>query len=568
MIGKLGIGFNKLNDKLINLLEENQSLKQQYKILQQKNQEILRINEDINEKHQETLRINDDLNKKYQEILHINTNLKEKLQEKDEKFEKLQQNILNLEKHKNDELQQLEIFYQNLEKNLEILELDEINENDIKIFKENKKNYTINEPTTVDKEKDNSDIRVVVRLDFGTEYSGFSYCHVDSEQNIISNTKWSECISFKTKTVLQYDDEYCNVVCWGYPALAKRPNHRNQNQDSNGNKTVELFKLHLDNLPDNLKPKLPIDYKKAITDYLREIGKLIKDTVANHWTGINYFGNVLLVLSIPAEYSEKEKAIMRECVYNADLISDKYSEKLQFITESDATAIYCMKNALQEHAIGNLTTRKLISDEPLELGKITGYIKDFYGSESINKEFSNFLRAKLGNHAIDLLIECCYVQYQYMVQEFCQYAKLPFTGDDMEFFYELDIEISAPILMKFVSNETKKIMEENDWLIEIKYNDIKKCQTFSFDYKPEKANQTSARFEVYYTREYSAEYTNELGMIQLGVINFDLPDVHLGINRYIKFGLTFGRMEITTSIKNQLNGQEYITIIDDPIGEF
>ncbi|RIA80176.1 hypothetical protein C1645_839165, partial [Glomus cerebriforme] len=239
VIGKLGIGFNKLNDKLINLLKENQSLKQQYKIFQQKNQEILRINEDLNEKYQETLRINDDLNKKYQEILHINTNLKEKLQEKDEKFEKLQQNILNLEKHKNEELQQLEIFYQNLEKNLEILESDEINENDIKIFKENKKNYTINEPITVDKGpgKDKiisrrySDIKVVVGLDFGTEYSGFSYCHVDSEQNIISNIKWSGCIGFKTKTVLQYDDEYCNVVCWGYPALAKRPNHRNQNQD-------------------------------------------------------------------------------------------------------------------------------------------------------------------------------------------------------------------------------------------------------------------------------------------------------------------------------------------------
>ncbi|RIA85198.1 hypothetical protein C1645_879467 [Glomus cerebriforme] len=717
VIGKLGIGFNKLNDKLINLLEENQSLKQQYKILQQKNQEILRINEDINEKHQETLRINEDLNKKYQEILHINTNLKEKLQEKDEKFEKLQQNILNLEKHKNEELQQLEMFYQNLEKNLEILESDEINENYIKILKENKYNYIINEPTTVDKgpgkdiSRRCSDIKVVVGLDFGTKYSGFSYCHVDDKQNYVTNESWPELLGqFRTNTALQYDDEYCNVVYWGFPALAERPSRRNKIQK---NKTVELFKLHLGNLPDNLKPKLPIDYKKAITDYLREIGKFIKIIVSEHWE-ISCFDCILLVLSIPAEYSEKEKAIMRECVYNADLISDKYSEKLQFITECDATAIYCMKNALQEHAIGmtfmvvncnnnilDLITRKLIRDKPLELGKITGYIKDFCGSESIDKEFIKFLRKKLGNHAIDLLIERCYVQYQYMVQEFCQHAKLPFTGDDMEFFYELDIDEVIPILLQYINKETREIMEENEMVIKIKYDDIKKMfdlvidriihlihiqlsnnqetcsvlflvgefsenkyfqkrikqefqhkvqnisvpqtptaaisrgaviygsyidsdlnklekyasiihtrvlkytygikflsdykedvdppqrknsdgkiykfrtlvqrgteveigKILSFEYFYGLTNQTSAKCEVYYTREYSAEYPDEPGMKSLGIINFDFPDTRIN-NRSIYFELSFNEMEITVSVKNKTNGQLYMTTFDHPI---
>jgi hypothetical protein len=43
--------------------------------------------------------------------------------------------------------------------------------------------------------------------------------------------------------------------------------------------------------------------------------------------------NVLLVLTVPAEYSENDKAIMRECTFNAGLISDKRSERLQFTTE-------------------------------------------------------------------------------------------------------------------------------------------------------------------------------------------------------------------------------------------
>ena len=43
--------------------------------------------------------------------------------------------------------------------------------------------------------------------------------------------------------------------------------------------------------------------------------------------------NVLFVLTIPAEYSENDKVIMRECAFKAGLISDKNSEKLQFTTE-------------------------------------------------------------------------------------------------------------------------------------------------------------------------------------------------------------------------------------------
>ena len=43
--------------------------------------------------------------------------------------------------------------------------------------------------------------------------------------------------------------------------------------------------------------------------------------------------HALLVLTVPAEYSENDKATMRECAFNAGLISDKRSEKLQFTTE-------------------------------------------------------------------------------------------------------------------------------------------------------------------------------------------------------------------------------------------
>lgn len=53
------------------------------------------------------------------------------------------------------------------------------------------------------------------------------------------------------------------------------------------------------------------------------------------WPGIDFLENVLLVLTVPAEYSDISKATLRECVFDADLISNKFSEKLQFTTERE-----------------------------------------------------------------------------------------------------------------------------------------------------------------------------------------------------------------------------------------
>jgi hypothetical protein len=122
-----------------------------------------------------------------------------------------------------------------------------------------------------------------------------------------------------------------NVKSWGYSALSKRPNKKKKIK--NESKPVELFKLHLGNLSDNLKPELPVYYVNAITDYLQKIGELIEEMVAIHWSGIDFLKNVLIVITVPAEYSEKDKAIMRECVYNAGLIKERYSKNLQFTTE-------------------------------------------------------------------------------------------------------------------------------------------------------------------------------------------------------------------------------------------
>jgi len=118
-----------------------------------------------------------------------------------------------------------------------------------------------------------SDIRVIVGLDFGTTFSGFSYVHTANQEEIITNEAWpGEIGQLKTNTVLQYDSKFETVELWGAPALSKRP-HRKKKKVIEA-QPVELFKLHLGDMPAKLKPKLELDYKKAITDYLKEIGRV------------------------------------------------------------------------------------------------------------------------------------------------------------------------------------------------------------------------------------------------------------------------------------------------------
>jgi hypothetical protein len=84
-------------------------------------------------------------------------------------------------------------------------------------------------------------------------------------------------------------------MSWGYPALAEKPNRRKKTSDI---KPVERFKLHLGDMEN--KPYLPegLDFKTAITDYLREMGEVIKETVNTSWKNVDFFKNVLIIMTV------------------------------------------------------------------------------------------------------------------------------------------------------------------------------------------------------------------------------------------------------------------------------
>ncbi|CAG8501551.1 9595_t:CDS:10 [Acaulospora morrowiae] len=330
--------------------------------------------------------------------------------------------------------------------------------------------------------------------DFGTTYSGFAYANV-SNPEICTNDSWpGKFGEYKTSTALQYDTFYRKVEAWGYPALAKRPNRsseivtpsmnptvtNNFNTPMTVPKPVELFKLHLGDMAKGEKPILPkeIGYKRAITDYLREM-----ETILSIWPGIDFLKNVLLVLTVPAEFSNQAKEIMKQCVNDAGLST----RKLEFTTEPEAAAIYCMKYFKEQftNAVGSsfltvdigggtvdLTKRKIRDNHTLdEISESTG---DFCGGSYVDKEFLKFIEEKIGEIAMKQLRQNSYGQLQYLVQEFCRRIKLPFTGNPDEFKeYELDIEEVCPVLKQYVHGLERTILEYDEWIISISYENVK-----------------------------------------------------------------------------------------------
>ncbi|CAG8840172.1 35786_t:CDS:2, partial [Gigaspora margarita] len=213
-------------------------------------------------------------------------------------------------------------------------------------------------------------------------------------------------------------------------------------------KPVELFKLHLGNMPEKEKPALPkgLEYKRAIIDYLTEI-----ETVATRWPNVNFIEQVLLIMTVLAEFSEQANASIRECAYKAGLISTQYADTLQLTTEYEfiffilpkAAVIYCMRT-LKEHMITEVglfmivdcgggtvdfTTRELLENN--RLGEITEYSDDFLQRN--------------------------------ILQEFCRHVKLLFTSNRKDFkTYELDIEEGCLVLKQYVTKTSKAKLEKDN----------------------------------------------------------------------------------------------------------
>jgi hypothetical protein len=84
--------------------------------------------------------------------------------------------------------------------------------------------------------------------------------------------------------------------------------------------------------------------------------------------------------------------------------------------------------------------------------------------------------------------------------------------------------------------------------------------TKSKSFIPLSPTQTRVSFKIYCTKERNTKYCDDPGMKLLGKLNIDLPGSgHFG---KLLFEYTFGRMEISVTVKNETSGNYCKTTFD------
>ncbi|CAB5125215.1 hypothetical protein RhiirA5_494389 [Rhizophagus irregularis] len=337
-----------------------------------------------------------------------------------------------------------------------------------------------------------NDVNVVVAIDFGTTFSGFAFANkVKPEEinisNIHLNNIWLGRKGLpKTNTALLYIDEYLELNRrWGEQALIYEPSRRVEQVHY----IIERFKLLLDNDAKDNWPVLPksLDAKTVITDYFVKMKEVIEEVLEKRCRVS--LSQVLFVLSVPAEWPPHTRDILRDCVYKAGLLDESKRQsnnyRLEFTTEPEAAAIYCLSYAGEDFSPGDtylvvdcgggtvdLTIRTLLPDKTLEEETVRS--GGLCGSTFVDQEFLKFLRLTVGSEAMDQFKKNHYGSLQKLIYKFfCPEVKLPFDGESNEYEpIELDLEKYCPALIQYITGETKERLENEEWIIDIKFDDV------------------------------------------------------------------------------------------------
>ncbi|CAJ0842346.1 17983_t:CDS:2 [Entrophospora sp. SA101] len=212
---------------------------------------------------------------------------------------------------------------------------------------------------------------------------------------------------------------------------------------------------------------------------------LISETITKRWPTVSFPNQVRLVFTVPAEWGPGTIGVLQECIYAAGYLENENSNNnLEFITEPEAAALYCM-DKLKEHLLKegstfmivdcgggtvDLTTRKLATSDTLsEVSERTG---DFCGSTYVDDEFITFLKNELGSKAMSDFKENHYDEYQYLIHHFfCPEIKFGFDGDSFD-ATDLDIGRFCPALKDYITKDISDKLRKEDWLLEITYEDV------------------------------------------------------------------------------------------------
>ncbi|CAO0802316.1 unnamed protein product [Mucor circinelloides] len=179
----------------------------------------------------------------------------------------------------------------------------------------------------------------------GTTYSGCCYAFAQNEE-VIDIVKWpkqNNQVYPKTPTLSLYRKGSPQLVEWGHGArrLAMKPN----NADS---MLLSKFKLYLDEHLQQTELGNGLNIIDVIADYLRAFHLHVCTELLKGFAGNYDQSRFRYCLTVPAMWSDRAKATMREAAIRAGLINNTdHPDRLMLISEPEAAALYCEKKSEQ-----------------------------------------------------------------------------------------------------------------------------------------------------------------------------------------------------------------------------
>ncbi|KAI7865162.1 hypothetical protein BDF14DRAFT_1883709 [Spinellus fusiger] len=190
-----------------------------------------------------------------------------------------------------------------------------------------------------------ADYPVIVGIDFGTTFSGCCYAFTQNEE-VIDIVKWprqNNHIYPKTPTLSLYRKGSTQLVEWGHGARrqAMKPN-------SVDSILLSKFKLYLDEYLQQDSLPNGLNVIDVIADYLRSFHAHVCTELLKGFAGNYDQSKFRYCLTVPAMWSDRAKAVMREAAIRADLIQrSDHPERLMLISEPEAAALYCERKSEQ-----------------------------------------------------------------------------------------------------------------------------------------------------------------------------------------------------------------------------
>ncbi|CAB5381581.1 unnamed protein product [Rhizophagus irregularis] len=405
-----------------------------------------------------------------------------------------------------------------------------------------------------------NDVNVVVAIDFGTTFSGFAFANkVKPEEinisNIHLNNIWLGRKGLpKTNTALLYIDEYLELNRrWGEQALIYEPSRRVEQVHY----IIERFKLLLDNDAKDNWPVLPksLDAKTVITDYFVKMKEVIEEVLEKRCRVS--LSQVLFVLSVPAEWPPHTRDILRDCVYKAGLLDESKRQsnnyRLEFTTEPEAAAIYCLSYAGEDFSPGDtylvvdcgggtvdLTIRTLLPDKTLE--EETNRIDDdkiINPPDPIAAIVKGACYYGLNKNIVKIRI----LKWSYGIETNSEYNQY----DDPK---ELRFDGNRILRFNVLANQGDKLEVNKDGKPR--------------EYKPLSRNQLAVTFKLLYANFPNPKYPSQKGVKTLGKLTINLPLKGYGTDRIIEFFLRFAEEELKVTARNKITLESYSATFNYP----